>query len=110
MYLLEVIHSYFSQFSSVSYSNLALLLLAVFLAYLSVSTYLSWQRLRHVPGPPAAAFSKWWMLRNTLRGNMHLALKQACEDYGKRRPAQLTSATFPLHRTRHAGLTVTLEV
>ncbi|KAK3944874.1 cytochrome P450 [Diplogelasinospora grovesii] len=44
--------------------------------------YLSWRRLSHIPGPAGAGWSKWWLLRNTLGGNMHLALKQACEEHG----------------------------
>ncbi|KAF5520379.1 Cytochrome P450 monooxygenase lolP1 [Colletotrichum aenigma] len=57
-------------------------LLAALLILLTVMNYRSWNRLRHIPGPPGAAFSKWWMLRNTLGGQMHLALKRACDDYG----------------------------
>ncbi|KAK2776898.1 benzoate 4-monooxygenase cytochrome p450 [Colletotrichum kahawae] len=59
-----------------------LFLLAALLIYLTAMNYRSWNRLRHIPGPPGAAFSKWWMLRNTLGGQMHLALKRACDDYG----------------------------
>lgn len=58
-------------------------LLAALLILLTVMNYRSWNRLRHIPGPPGAAFSKWWMLRNTLGGQMHLALKRACDDYGE---------------------------
>ncbi|TKW55018.1 hypothetical protein CTA1_48 [Colletotrichum tanaceti] len=60
-----------------------LLLVTALLIYLGTLSYRSWNRLRHVPGPPGAAFSKWWMLRNTLGGQMHLALKRACDEYGK---------------------------
>ncbi|KAM0327966.1 hypothetical protein ACHAQA_005365 [Verticillium albo-atrum] len=49
---------------------------------LLVHVYRDWCRLRHIPGPRWAAFSKWWMLRNTLGGKMHLALKRACDEYG----------------------------
>lgn len=58
----------------------------VLLAYIATSTIKSWHRLRHIPGPPGAGFSKWWMLRNTLGGNMHLATKAACREYGKVHP------------------------
>ncbi|CAK7203654.1 hypothetical protein SEUCBS139899_006392 [Sporothrix eucalyptigena] len=54
----------------------------VLLAYITASTIASWHRLRHIPGPPGTGFSKWWMLRNTLGGNMHLATKAACREYG----------------------------
>jgi hypothetical protein len=42
----------------------------------------SWLRLRHIPGPPFAAFSKLWMLRKTSGGRFHLDLAEACEKYG----------------------------
>ncbi|OLN97575.1 Pisatin demethylase 4 [Colletotrichum chlorophyti] len=67
--------------SSHVWSPLLMLFAALFI-YLAAVRYRSWNRLRHIPGPPSAAFSKWWMLRNTLGGQMHLALKQACDDYG----------------------------
>lgn len=63
--------------------TLLLLLFTVLLIYLGLLNYRSWARLRHIPGPPGAAFSKWWMLRSTLDGQMHLALERACTDYGE---------------------------
>ena len=42
----------------------------------------SWLRLRHIPGPSFAAFSKLWMLRKTSGGRFHLDLAEACEKYG----------------------------
>lgn len=66
-------------------TNLTILLMLSLLGYCSASAYTTYRRLRHVPGPRIAGFSKWWMLRNTLGGSMHLALKEVCETYGKRR-------------------------
>ena len=92
-------------FKIASYGNVALLLGAVLLIYTSVSTYLSWRRLKHIPGPPGAAFSKWWMLRNTLSGNMHLALKQACDDFGKRTLAScFRTPSLNARRNMHVSL------
>ncbi|KAJ9148898.1 Pisatin demethylase [Pleurostoma richardsiae] len=65
-----------------STGGMASLLVIILLAYYVAVTYYSYQRLSHIPGPRGAGFSKWWMLRNTLSGNMHLALKRACDDYG----------------------------
>lgn len=65
------------------FSNLVALLVLGLLGFFSASTYTTWRRLKHIPGPPSAGLSKWWMLRNTLGGNMHLALKAACDTYGK---------------------------
>lgn len=67
-----------------SFTNLVALLVLGLLGFLSASTYTTWRRLKYIPGPPSAGLSKWWMLRNTLGGNMHLALKAACDTYGKR--------------------------
>lgn len=65
-----------------SFANLVILVALGLLGYFSVSIYTTWRRLRHIPGPRSAGFSKWWMLRNTLGGSMHLALKAACDTYG----------------------------
>lgn len=68
-----------------SFINLVILVALGLFGYFSVSIYTTWRRLRHIPGPRSAGISKWWMLRNTLGGSMHLALKMACDTYGKRR-------------------------
>jgi hypothetical protein len=52
-------------------------------AYVAATNLVSWRRLNHVPGPPGAGWSKWWMLRNTLGGSMHVALERACNKYGE---------------------------
>ncbi|CRK38888.1 hypothetical protein BN1708_016685 [Verticillium longisporum] len=62
--------------------TLSLLVSAGMLLSLLAHVYRAWYRLRHIPGPRWAAFSKWWMLRNTLSGKMHLALKRACDEHG----------------------------
>ena len=59
-----------------------LIIIAVTLYY-GVGILSQWRRLRHVPGPPSAGFSKWWLLRNTLQGNLHLRTKEACSKYGQ---------------------------
>lgn len=71
--------------NALSLTSLAVLLVLGLLGYCSFSAYTTWRRLRHIPGPKLAGLSKWWMLRNTLGGSMHLALETACETYGKRR-------------------------
>ncbi|KLU81408.1 hypothetical protein MAPG_00498 [Magnaporthiopsis poae ATCC 64411] len=53
------------------------------LLVLGLWTYSSWSRLRHIPGPSSAGFSRWWMFRSSISGNMHLALKDAVDKYGK---------------------------
>ncbi|PVI02590.1 cytochrome P450 [Periconia macrospinosa] len=45
-----------------------------FAAYYIFSSFVSWFRLRHVPGPTLASFSHIWLIRNTFRGNSHAQL------------------------------------
>lgn len=80
-----------------SFANLVILVALGLLGYFSVSIYTTWRRLRHIPGPRSAGFSKWWMLRNTLGGSMHLALKAACDTYGKETPSQKPGSRFSGH-------------
>ncbi|ERS98938.1 hypothetical protein HMPREF1624_04131 [Sporothrix schenckii ATCC 58251] len=65
-----------------TWTSVGLVLGLTFLAYFAATTVKTWHRLRHIPGPRGAGFSKWWLLRNTLGGNLHLATKAACRQYG----------------------------
>ncbi|KAG5978910.1 hypothetical protein E4U54_007002 [Claviceps lovelessii] len=51
-------------------------------AWLAISFYRQYKRLSHIPGPRSAGFSKWWFVRATLSGRVHLDLYQVCEKYG----------------------------
>lgn len=51
-------------------------------AWFAASTYYQYLRLKHVPGPKSAGFSRWWFLRATLSGRTHLDLYEVCEKYG----------------------------
>jgi hypothetical protein len=42
----------------------------------------TWLRLRHIPGPPIAGFTEFWLLRKTLGGRCHIHLLEACKKYG----------------------------
>jgi len=57
-------------------------LLALLVTIAFVVKACTWYRLRHIPGPPSAAFSKFWLLRKTLARRLHLDLAEACEKYG----------------------------
>lgn len=48
----------------------------------TVKTFMSWHRLRHIPGPFSASLWRGWMMRHTLAGNMNLELKRVCDEYG----------------------------
>jgi hypothetical protein len=58
-------------------------LLAVLVAYAVVSRVRTWLRLRHIPGPPVAGWSKAWLLRKALGGRFHLDTAEVCEKYGQ---------------------------
>ncbi|KAK3367701.1 pisatin demethylase [Podospora didyma] len=52
------------------------------ITWLVVSNIRQWLRLRHFPGPPIAGFSKWWLLRHELGGNMISDLADVTNKYG----------------------------
>ena len=79
MALLSTLTTPNSALSGLSPAGLLGTIVLLFLTTWSVRSYL---RLRHIPGPRWAAFSKWWMLRNTVSGDMHMALKEVCDKYG----------------------------
>lgn len=68
--------------SSILTSPVVLVLL-VPVVFLLTWTARDWARLRHVPGPRWAGVSKWWMLKHTVGGQMHVALKEVCDQYGE---------------------------
>lgn len=45
----------------------------------------TWLRLRHIPGPPIAGITEFWLLRKTLSGRCHIDLLEACKKYGTER-------------------------
>lgn len=56
-------------------------------AALAVAAYLAntlwqWHRLSHIPGPFWAAFSRCWMVRQSLKGRQPIAIKQVTDTYG----------------------------
>ena len=53
-------------------------LAALFLA----RTLRAWYRLSHVPGPLSGGFSKWWMVRESLKGRQPYAIRDVIEEYG----------------------------
>lgn len=43
---------------------------------------LAWNRLRHIPGPWPAGFTRLWLLRSVLGGDIHLDTVKLCDKYG----------------------------
>ncbi|KAK3348834.1 cytochrome P450 [Lasiosphaeria hispida] len=54
---------------------------ALFTAYVVHSFYV-WYRLSHVPGPFWPAFSKYWMVSESLKGRQPAAIKEVTDKYG----------------------------
>lgn len=52
------------------------------LLFLLASVITQYFRLRHIPGPPSAGFSKWWLIRRITSGRTHLDYYEVCEKYG----------------------------
>jgi hypothetical protein len=53
------------------------------LAYVIFNTVQNWYRLRHIPGPFSAGFSKWWMLKHTWNGTMYIESAEQCFKHGR---------------------------
>lgn len=43
----------------------------------------AWYRLSHVPGPFWCGFSKYWMVRESLKGRQPYAIQEVIEEYGE---------------------------
>lgn len=43
----------------------------------------AWYRLSHVPGPFWCGFSKYWMVRESLKGRQPYAIQEVVEEYGE---------------------------
>lgn len=52
------------------------------LCYLLARAFWSWNRLRHIPGPPLASVSAAWMLRKLASGRFHTHMYEVSEKYG----------------------------
>nr|XP_036584471.1 cytochrome p450 [Colletotrichum truncatum]KAF6793989.1 cytochrome p450 [Colletotrichum truncatum] len=54
----------------------------VVVLYSIYSIFRQYVRLWHIRGPPGAGFSKWWLVRATYGGRLHLDLYEAYKRYG----------------------------
>ncbi|KAJ9137073.1 Cytochrome P450 [Pleurostoma richardsiae] len=61
---------------------LAFGLLSALVAACAAHTWYQWYRLSHVPGPVWAAFSKYWMVKESLKGRQPTAIKEVTDHYG----------------------------
>ncbi|RYP62492.1 hypothetical protein DL769_007271 [Monosporascus sp. CRB-8-3] len=67
---------------SSSSSDLLLSTVAVgLLAYSIITRFLQWRRLRHIPRPPTAGWSKLWLLRYVVCGRLCTKLEELSGEY-----------------------------
>ena len=52
------------------------------LVYSAILRFTRWYKLRHIPGPTIAAWSKIWLLNGVFSGHLVTKLEKACNRYG----------------------------
>lgn len=58
------------------------ILAAITIAYYVVTSFLSYRKLRHIPGPRLAAFSQFWLFKVTAGGDLYLTADEVLRKYG----------------------------
>jgi hypothetical protein len=61
----------------------AIALTAATLVLLGVTTWRSYSRLSHIPGPKLAAFSQLWIFNTTSKGDLYLQAEHVLRQYGR---------------------------
>jgi hypothetical protein len=69
-------------FLTTSTMSLILGFLALLLFWSAIQTFMAWYRLRHFPGPLQAKLSKWWLIKHTNGGRMHMDFAEVNWKYG----------------------------
>jgi hypothetical protein len=59
------------------------ILLTIAISIILLHILRQWYRLSHIPGPFWAGFSKYWMLREAVRGRQPTAIKEMNDKYGR---------------------------
>jgi hypothetical protein len=72
-----------TELNRLSRTTVALGVVGLTVVLLLADTLRAWYRLSHVPGPFWAAFSKYWMVNASLKGQQPYAIQEANEKYGK---------------------------
>lgn len=66
-------------------NTLIVVLMALILAYLVISSVIQYRRLKQFKGPWLACLTPLWLFKCTAQGKMYLACADAIEKYGERR-------------------------
>lgn len=75
---MEPLGSFGKLLNAVTIRGVLLALAACFVTH----TLYQWRRLSHIKGPFWAAFSKYWMVRESLKGRQPTAIKEVTDKYG----------------------------
>jgi hypothetical protein len=59
------------------------LIAGAFVAIYLIRAVSVWYRLSHIPGPLGASLSKYWMVKEALKGRQPVAFQQATNKYGE---------------------------
>lgn len=73
-------------------SYITLILLISLVAYICIGAVVNYRKLSGFKGPPFAAYSRFWLWRQSVRQRVHIAEKEALEKYGTR---SLYAITMP---------------
>lgn len=65
-----------------TFQPVLLVAVALFVIYSGVTTYISYRRLAHIPGPRLAAVSELWFFNATSKGDLYLEAERVLRQYG----------------------------
>jgi hypothetical protein len=71
-----------SAVQSLSLTHISLLAASVAIVWFAISSFRSWYRLRHIPGPFLASFSYLWLARVASSGRQYYIYRDLCNEYG----------------------------
>jgi hypothetical protein len=63
-------------------STLGLALLASFVLYICIGSFINYRKLSAFKGPPLAGLSRAWLWRQSVAKRVHIAQKEALAKYG----------------------------
>ena len=63
-------------------SSVGLVLLTSLVSYICIGALVNYRKLSAFRGPPLAAYSRFWLWRQSVGQRVHIAEKEALEKYG----------------------------
>jgi len=78
-----------SHLASLPWTHGVIATVVVLSLYALISSFMSFWRLRHIPGPPLACVSQLWLFQITAQGRLYLAAEDAFKQYGRLLPGRI---------------------